>query len=118
MSRLTSRQRYHKRGKPQNADQMGGHHEDDQNVKMGLELIKNGGLPNGLLTPLLLTYLQQSDEKLKKECWNLLNLALDDETIQVIQYPKHLWQKNENSKKKYIQRLVKTGWFEGIQLNL
>jgi len=94
------------------------HHEDDQNVKMGLELIKNGGLPNGLLTTLLLTYLQQNDEKLKKECWNLLNLAVDDETIQVIQYPKHLWQKNENSKKKFIQRLVKTGWFEKSLITL
>ncbi|MCI5082761.1 MAG: leucine-rich repeat domain-containing protein, partial [Saprospiraceae bacterium] len=81
-------------------------HEDIRNVKMGLELVRNGGCPQALYTPLAMLYLTHPDEEIRKTALNIIALYLSDAHFQLLRYPKRIWQNNEARKKQFRQRLV------------
>ena len=87
-------------------------HADERNVQMGLELIKNGGVHRSFITPLAVVYFKHANAKIRKECWNLLYLNLEDDIIALLQYPKRFWERSQQKKKQYLKQLARTGKFD------
>lgn len=60
---------------------------NDTNIGLAIQLLKGGGVPPALLTPLLVAWKFSSDRSIQKELRTLLELNISEEARRALKYP-------------------------------